>query len=115
MNIELVKLKIKIKTLAEEARIIRKEEKRIKDGKEENKYHINDLHLHRVGVVRRCARETHLAYAYLRGFSYSDIEKSAKRKPNWDAVAKMVAKYGTIEQNKEFQKWISEPAEKIAA
>ncbi len=92
---ERIYLKVKLKSLAEEARIIRKETKRtklrsIKDG----------LYLHRTGIVRNEARHTLLAYGFLRGRTYHKIENKAKIEPSWDKVRKMVTKYGS-----HFQPW----------
>lgn len=82
-------LRVKVKSLAEEARIIRKEETRtygaIRDG----------LHLHRVGVVRYEARATHLAYGLIRGRALERIEKSDSRTDHlWKKVRAMIEKYG---------------------
>jgi len=81
-------LKVKIKSLAEEARIIRKEERQSKGEKREG------LYLHRVGTVRRAARHTLLAYGFLRGREYRQIEAKCETTPMWPEVFKMVAKYG---------------------
>ncbi len=83
-------LKVKIKSLAAEAKIIRLETKRakrasIKDG----------LALHRKGIVRFEARHTHLAYGFLRGREYRQIENKAREAPDWAKVRKMIEKYGT--------------------
>ena len=83
-------LKVKLKSLAEEARIIRLETKRAKRESIRN-----GLALHRTGVVRREARHTHLAYGFLRGKEYRQIEPKAHIAPDWDKVRKMVEKYGT--------------------
>lgn len=87
---ERVYLKVKIKSLGEEARIIRKETKKatlpsIKNG----------LYRHRIDVVRVEARHTHLAYGFLRGREYRQIEHGAKTKPDWKKVRRMVEKYGS--------------------
>ena len=87
---ERVYLKVKLKSLAAEAKIIRKETQRaklrsIKHG----------LYAHRIGVVRPEARYTHLAYGFLRGREYQQIEKKAHIAPNWKRVRKMVQKYGS--------------------
>ena len=102
-----VELKIKLKSLAEESRIIRKEEKRIKKVSMayRDKYALERLHLHRINVVRKHARETHLAYAYLKGYSYSEIERTAKTMPDWKSVEKMIIKYGDETQRGNFQSW----------
>lgn len=81
-------LKVKIKSLAEEARIIRKEERASKGEKREG------LYLHRVGVVRRAARHSLLAYGFLRGREYRQIEPKCENAPHWPEVFKMVSKYG---------------------
>lgn len=85
----LIYLKIKIKHLAEEARIIRDEEKKHAGDMR------NSLTEHRKQVVRREARATQLAYAFLRGKKYSDLEKNPRTQPSWYRVKRMVEKYGT--------------------
>ena|SRR5688572_4355364 len=82
-------LKVKVKSLAAEAKIIRKEEKRCKNSSLRN-----GLYRHRIDVVRYEARHTNLAYGFLRGRTYSQIESGAKKPPDWAKVRKMVEKYG---------------------
>ena len=87
---ERVYLKVKLKSLAEEAKIIRKETERaklrsIKHG----------LYAHRTRVVRPEARYTHLAYGFLRGREYRQMEQKARLAPDWKRVRKMVQKYGS--------------------
>jgi hypothetical protein len=94
-------LKVKIKSLAEEARIIRREEWQIKSkpvGYRESGWSakLDGLHNHRTQVVRPEARATQLAYGFLRGRLYSQIEAKASTEPSWDRVAAMVRKYGSI-------------------
>ena len=81
-------LKVKSKSLAAEARIIRMEEKRSTGDLR------NGLADHRRGVVRYEARHTNLSYAFLRGTPYKKLEAKYKVQPNWDKVKKMVDKYG---------------------
>jgi hypothetical protein len=86
------KLKIKAKHLAEEARIIRKEEK---------KHHGMckwELQNHRKWDVRNEARATQLAIALLSGIPYENIEKNCKDigKRDWyiaPRIAEMMQKY----------------------
>jgi hypothetical protein len=88
-------LKVKIKHLAAEARIIREEEAKASGMK---KWHLQN---HRKTTVRTAARQTHLAYAIIRG---KTLERTAskygtKLSPIYQffdetAVAKMVTKYG---------------------
>ena len=83
-------LKIKVKSLAAEAKMIRKEEKRcrtpsLREG----------LYRHRIDVVRRESRHTNLAYGFLRGRKYHEMEPNAKEAPDWAKIRKMVEKYGS--------------------
>jgi hypothetical protein len=85
-------LKVKVKSLAEEARIIRKEEARgsLREG----------LHRHRVDIVRPEARAAHLAYGLIKGRTLKRIEPTA-REPRaeglWKRVRAMVDKYGPVD------------------
>jgi hypothetical protein len=120
-------LKVKIKSLAAEARIIKDEIKKTKDAG--LKW---SLHEHNVLVVRHEARHTLLAYGFLRGRAYEQLENKCKHQvPNWDKVRKMVVKYGRVlyrerdfnsfaEYNKAqdavlpaFEKWIKEADQHI--
>ena len=65
----LSKAKINVKSLAAEARAIRKEEKERTEPEE-----IEELRYHRAVRLRAEARATLLAYAYLRGRSYCTVE-----------------------------------------
>ncbi len=87
-----VYLKVRIKELAEEARIIRKEELKAKANREYAK--LNGLHDHRIRVVRPAARNAQLAYGYLRGRDYRALERNPRTEPDWKAVRKLIAKYG---------------------
>lgn len=93
-------LKIKVKHLAAEAAIIRKEE---------NKVHGMDkwrLQHHRKTVLRDAARQTQIAYAIVRGKTLNQTlgsdysEKYYDRKP----VVNMVRKYGSDEQRADAEK-----------
>ncbi len=83
-------LKIKLKSLVDEARIIRKEERKIP---KEHAWLRNEMREHRVGVVRSASRSTHLAYGLARGLEYSVMEKKAECVPDWKAIDKMLASY----------------------
>jgi len=87
-------LKIKLKSLAAEARIIRAQERKTKgkwNGTREA------LYLHRVKDVRSEARSTHLAYGYLRGRTRCQIENKCVVEPDWKRVEAMVKKYGALD------------------
>lgn len=83
-------LRIKIKSLAAEARIIRAEEKRTTHQLR------NELHLHRVTVVRQEARCTHLAYGFIRGRTLDQMEPGQTNVSpyNSDRVRTMIKRYG---------------------
>jgi len=84
-------LKVKVKSLAEEARIIRREERKTRHGLRW------ELHDHRAGTLRAEARATHIAYAMIRGRTLYQIECCA-RLPRpatlWERVRAMIKKYG---------------------
>jgi hypothetical protein len=84
-------LRIKLKSLAEEARIIRREERKTTG------YLREALYLHRINDVRRAARDAHIAYGLIKGRTIEQMEPSRKSEPNWDAVEKMLKKYGPAE------------------
>lgn len=95
-----VYLKIKLKTLAVEARIIRAQEK-----KTNGKWNATreSLYLHRTKDVRGESRATGLAYGFLRGRKRRQIECKALTEPKWDRVEAMVKKYGTLDER--FKEW----------
>lgn len=83
-------LRIKVKSLAEEARIIRREEQRTWGVLRE------ELHHHRVVQVRRAARSAHLAYGLIKGRTLLQMEpiSRASGAQDWPAIYKMVVRYG---------------------
>ena len=116
------KLKVKAKSLAKEARIIRKEERKMLHS--HGKYHYandcfnvnfvinededdghcvwhSELYLHRTVDVRKEARATHIARAFFKGKRYSDIESKVHceftQKQVIDRAARIVQKYGSTE------------------
>ena len=82
-------MKVKVKSLAAEARIIRHEEKRSKDVKQQS-----SLHLHRTGVVREEARAALIAYGFIRGKKFSAIEPRAKSLPSISRVEEIALRFG---------------------
>jgi len=81
-------LRVKLKSLMEEARIIRKEERRTFGALRD------ELHLHRISAVRQAARESHLAYGFIRGMKLEQMEAISHVPPSWEAIRKMIKKYG---------------------
>lgn len=100
-------LKIKIKSLAAEAKIIKLEEQKWKPIRLK-KVHENDnepnephpffwsLRHHRLYEVRTECRAALLAYGYLRGRTYKQIENKSHdgSPPNMARVAELVRKFG---------------------
>lgn len=104
-------LKIKIKSLAAEAAIIRLEERRAlrhakhAQGRQGEEQRLADLfaeygglHRHRIEDVRWEARSACLAYAFLRGRRYGATEPAGSSKPSIARVAELVSKYGYVEK-----------------
>ena len=81
-------LRVKVKSLAEEARIIRREEQRTRGTLRD------ELHNHRVLVVRSEARHSCIAYGLIKGRSLEQLERPGSSEFNWDRVNKMLVKYG---------------------
>lgn len=81
-------LRVKVKSLAAEARIIRKEELRTTGVLQHELWH------HRISVVRSEARCTHLAYGFIRGRTLEQMEAKSDTPPDWERVRKMLKKYG---------------------
>lgn len=81
-------LRVKIKSLAEEARIIRKEEQRTRGPLRE------EIYLHRIRDVRSEARSAQLAYGFIRGRTLEQMESKSRTKPNWKRVRDLCKKYG---------------------
>jgi len=86
-------LKIKIKNLADEARTIRTEERKVHGMAKWNLQH------HRKTVVRDAARRTQLAYQFIRGRDYESCASRNRftRMSDYSEVSRMVKKYGAAE------------------
>ena len=106
-KLNLIKLKIKNKSLAEESRIIRKEERKLTGSARDN------LVEHRKFVVRAHARATHLAIAFLKHRPYRSIEKTCYNTVYRDMfiipkMKSMVMKYGTmVDKNRSITAWLA--------
>lgn len=99
-------VKIKITSLAAEMALIRKEEHRIKGYRAYCMRTANadferidavfwGLRSHRRLDLRPEVRAAQVAYGYLKGKRYHQIEKPLKgNEPNWHRVTKLVMKYG---------------------
>ena len=86
-------LKVKCKTLAQEARIIRRYEQRMKNFKPATVMR-EEMHNHRVCELRREARSSHLAFGFIRGRTIDQMENKRKSEPNVKRVNELLKKYG---------------------
>jgi len=112
-------LKIKIKTLAAEAGIIRREESKVKAMEKWSMQH------HRKTVVRDAARRSLVAYQIIRGRCWQQTVSKLRhtRYNDWEYVRKMLMKYGdtphrenmmaphlfTIEMEALYEFWLEDP------
>ena len=87
-----IHLKVKVMSLAAEARIIRQQARKAKGMV---KWRLNE---HRTDVVRVHARHNGLAYGILRGTPYSAIEKKCDKKPDFEKVATIAKRFGSDEK-----------------
>lgn len=87
------KLKVNIKSLAAEAKIIRREESKLKkrlegplDASLRSKMCVTLMKLreHRKGPLRQETRVSQLAYAFLRGLPYSAVEAKVRDTEDWN-------------------------------
>ncbi len=104
----LVYLRVKLKSLTAEAKIIRREQRRLSRWKgDEADQTRNGLWYHRKYVVGVEARLTLIAYGYLRGKAYREIEQKAEKAIDWKRVEAMVKKYATTQQRADFAEWVA--------
>lgn len=112
-------LRVKVKSLAEEARIIRREEQRslgrtyhtgdIDANGRAKQWHTGgyggpiykELHAHRTGELRNEARHAHLALGFIKGRALLSMEQPSTwgqqgyaSPPDWDHVRRLIRKYG---------------------
>lgn len=120
----LPQLKVKIKSLSAEARIIRHQEYKQRDSARRIKFtgkkkvdaqreieqaslrRLNEeLHLHRVGNVREESRHSQLAYGFLRGKPYKAIENFSYEMPKWAKVEAIAQRFGVMDERELQQKF----------
>lgn len=109
MDPRTIYLKVKIKSLAEESRIIRQQERVWKRHDDIR----NGLREHRTTDVRRESRYSLLAYAFIRGKAYLTHEHPNSTKPDIARVSKLAAKFSRLPADvarAQVEAWINEPA-----
>lgn len=119
MKNDIFYMKVKIKSLAEEARIIRKMERQVKEKgwhkevEHPNRFLLPELHKHRTYDVAREQRATLLAYAYVRnkpvgegnGIPWSVFFRAFNILKNFKFIPRM--KTVESEDYINFYKWVS--------
>lgn len=103
----LTELKIKIKSLADEKRTIKHEVRKL--GRQISHVTLSkgecpelwklratqgSVFWHGHDDVRAEIRSAHLAYGYMRGRSYKQLEAKCREEPNWDRVTRIVRSFG---------------------
>lgn len=91
MKNRLVHLKVKVKTLAAEAKIIRKEE-----SKASGDVLRSTLHFHRINHLRAIARTNLLAYGCVRGIPYKKMETKTATEPDWEGIKSIANRFGAV-------------------
>lgn len=97
-------------SLAAEARIIRRETRRY-PGDHPTRL---GLYFHRIQDVRQESRSACLAYGFLRGHTYQQLEARSYTRPDWKRVQTLVEKYGegdSRERMQRFAAWKDEALE----
>jgi len=87
---------VKIKSLADEARTIRREEERALGLRRPDLVLYRDLRAHRRGIVRSVARHALLALAMIRGKPYARVEPGCASLPDWAEVRKVAERFGVV-------------------
>lgn len=93
-------LRVKLKSLAVEAKIIRQEEDKVRP---KSSLLRTELREHRVGAVRKEARASSLAYGFIKGYKRTQIEVSFRQLPDVldkelrGKVIAMVKRYGPVQ------------------
>ena len=68
------------------------------------------MYFHRTKELRPTIRENHLAYGFLKGRTYRQMEQHPKTEPNWNNVLKHINKFSpeVVTISGRFLKWRSE-------
>ncbi len=107
MNERLIHLRIKVKSLVDEARTIREEAKKTSGMA---KWRLNH---HRTTVVREHTRFNLLAYGLLKSIPYKVMEQKCDELPNLHLVAKTAKHFGGEEEL--VDSWIAEAKKHLAS
>jgi len=102
-------LKVKITSLAEEAKIIRRYKRRLRAKPrapgESPPAAWWGLRHHHLSIVRPEARAALIAYGFLRGRRYRQIEAKCHEPPDWKRVGQIVEKFGGCRHDPTLAEW----------
>jgi len=84
-------LKMKLKSLMAEAAMLRKHEVKCLGRHTEV---AKSLKCHRIGIIRSESRDSLIAYGFLRGKTYAQVEGIRYSEPDQKNIARMIVKYG---------------------
>lgn len=101
-------LQVKTISLADEARTIRRVERKLKRAEPHFpalKETRESLRLHRKEEVASESRATALAHAFLKGKPYKTVEAKRHSDPDWKAIERMVKSYADVLDLREFEAW----------
>lgn len=114
-------LKIKVTSLAAEQALIRREEQKVKKAYQRKRKSGDTppsvffgLQEHRKKDVRPEARAANLAYGFLRGRTYAQMEPKTYETFNFKRVEALVLKYGGASMKPLFVTWLKAAAEHLA-
>lgn len=96
-------LRVNVKSLAAEAKIIRKEIRRARSPEVKN-----GLHSHRMTRLKPESRMAHLALAYVRGVPYKSVETNALTQPLATDLKKKLSRFAYIPDIKILEKWLKQ-------
>jgi len=108
-------LRVRIKELAQEAKFIKFEENRIKRKRSPTNEDYEDLYklqMHRRYTVRQAARAAQLAYAFLRGIPYREVEPNSQI-DDWlfnhlkKEIKRLTSKFGYGNFDSEVDDWFN--------
>lgn len=95
----LYELKIRLKLVEAEAKLLRKAEKKYSNNEKDR----NHFYLLRARDARFRARHLHLVYAFLREMPYSKVENNPRRKPDLATVRNLARHYNSFKWTKEME------------
>lgn len=102
-----IHLKVKLISLALETKQIRRIERKLASRQrkratdaEHSRFSVRreqqreSIYLHRINEVRKETRSANLAYGFIRGRTYLEVENIAYSEPDWDRVLQIAQKFG---------------------